>query len=227
MPASLLLWDIDGTLVHMDRAGEKAIRQAILDLYQRDVGDKLPVDLRGRTDSSIHRDLLHWLKVDTSVEEEMRLRAAHMAWLPKKLPLGNPIIFPGIREILAAVHEHPEIHQGLLTGNVREGAQTKLSHMGLWDYFEFGSFANDSYVRDDLGPIAVTRAEELLKIQFPKDRIFVIGDTPHDVACGKALGAKTVAVATGAFSLETLQALQPDYAFANLQDTQALLRIFL
>ncbi|MCE0497786.1 MAG: haloacid dehalogenase-like hydrolase [Methylacidiphilales bacterium] len=227
MRDSLLLWDIDGTLVYMDRAGERSLLVAIRDLYQRDLGAHLPVDLKGRTDTSIARDLLVWLGVPVTPEEEARLRSAYLELLSTTLSMVRPLIHPGIRKALDAVHAHPEIHQALLTGNLREGARLKLTYLDLWRYFEFGAFADDSHIRDELGPFALRRAKEKLGIDFPPERVFIIGDTPHDVACGKAIGAKTIAVATGAFSVEELVALNPTHVFKDLSDTQALLNAIL
>jgi phosphoglycolate phosphatase len=225
MADSLLLWDIDGTLVSMDRAGERALLLAIKELYERDLGLLLPVDLRGRTDTSIVRDLLTFLQVAGGPDEERRLQLAYLSHMPATMPAGKARVLAGIREALEAVHAHPEIHQALLTGNLKEGARLKLSFLGLWHYFEFGAFADDSHIRDELGPFALARAEESLGIKFPPDRVYIIGDTPHDIACGKAIGAKTIAVATGAFSVEELAALNPTHTFADLSDTQALLNV--
>jgi phosphoglycolate phosphatase-like HAD superfamily hydrolase len=223
MPASLILWDIDGTLVYMDRAGERALLLAIKDLYHRDLGTELPVDLRGRTDTSIARDLLAFLNVPHSLAEEARFRRAYLSHMPRTMPAGKARVLAGVREALDAIHDHPEIHQALLTGNLREGAKLKLAYLGLWEYFEFGAFADDSHLRDELGPFALARAKEKLGIEFPPGRVFIIGDTPHDIACGKAIGAKTIAVATGAFSVEQLAALNPTHVFKDLSDTKALL----
>jgi phosphoglycolate phosphatase-like HAD superfamily hydrolase len=225
MADSLILWDIDGTLVYMDRAGERALLLTTKELYQRDLGESLPVDLRGRTDTSIMRDLLAHLGIPGSLEEEQRFRRAYLSHMPITLPAGKARVLAGIREALDAIHAHPEIHQALLTGNLREGAKLKLSYLGLWDYFEFGAFADDSHLRDELGPFALARAEEKLGIKFPPERVWIIGDTPHDVACGKAIGAKTIAVATGSFSVEELAALKPTHVFKDLSDTQALLDV--
>jgi phosphoglycolate phosphatase-like HAD superfamily hydrolase len=220
---SLLLWDIDGTLVYMDRAGERALLIAIKELYSRDLGEHLPVDLRGRTDTSIARDLLAFLAVPHSFEEEARLRRAYLANMPLTLPAGKARILAGVREALDAIHAHPEIHQALLTGNLREGAKLKLEYLALWQYFEFGAFADDSHIRDELGPFALRRAKEKLGLDFPPERVWIIGDTPHDIACGKAIGAKTIAVATGSFSVAELAAHNPTHVFADLSDTQAVL----
>lgn len=227
MADSLLLWDIDGTLVYMDRAGERALLLAIKELYERDLGVHLPIDLRGRTDTSIVRDLLAFIGIPGSEQEEKRLQLGYLSHMPTTMPTGKAVVLGGIFDALEAVHHHPEIHQGLLTGNLEEGAKLKLSYLSLWHYFEFGAFADDSYDRNDLGPHALARAKEKLGIDFPPERVFIIGDTPHDIACGKAIGAKTIAVATGAFSVEELAKLNPTHVFPNLHDTKALLDVVL
>jgi phosphoglycolate phosphatase-like HAD superfamily hydrolase len=227
MADSLILWDIDGTLVSMDRAGERSLLIAIRELYQRDLGEKLPMDLRGRTDTSIARELLAFLGVNGGPEEEKRLLAAYLSHMPVTMPAGKARVLAGIHDALEAIHAHPEIHQALLTGNLEAGAKLKLTFLDLWKYFEFGAFADDSHIRDELGPFALRRAKEKLGIAFPPERVWIIGDTPHDVACGKAIGAKTIAVATGAFTVEQLAALNPTHTFADFSDTQALLRVVL
>jgi phosphoglycolate phosphatase-like HAD superfamily hydrolase len=223
----LLLWDIDGTLVNMDRAGERSLLALLREHYQRDLGEKLPVELQGRTDTSIMHDLLAFLERPATEEEVARFRNAYIAGLPKALPLGKARLLPGIREALDAIHEHPEIHQALLTGNLREGARLKLSHLEIWRYFEFGAFADDSAVRNELGPFALARAKEKLGIDFPPERVWIIGDTPHDIACGQAIGAKTLAVATGNFTLAELEKFRPTRALPDLSDTAALLKLVL
>jgi phosphoglycolate phosphatase len=227
MRDSLLLWDIDGTLVDTARAGERALLLLIRDSYQRDFGKELPVALAGRTDTSIMRDLLANLKIEATDETVLGFQKSYLTLLEQTLPLGNARLLPGIHEALEAVHVHPEIHQALLTGNLREGARLKLSHLDVWKYFEFGAFADDSSNRNELGPFALRRAKETLGIDFPAERVFIIGDTPHDIACGQAIGAKTIGVATGAFSVADLQKHHPTYVFADLSDTAALLKIVL
>ncbi len=219
---SLLLWDIDGTLVDTDHAGERALLELLKVTYQRDLPGKLPVSLQGRTDSSIMRDLLAFLELPATEVEESRFRQAYLKLLPKMLPLGNARLQPGIRALLDAVHAHQDIHQGLLTGNLVEGARLKLSHLEIWHYFEFGAYADDSADRNKLGPFALARAKEKLGIDFPPERVWIIGDTPFDIACGKAIGAKTIAVATGSFSVIELEKEHPTYVFQDLSDTQGL-----
>jgi phosphoglycolate phosphatase-like HAD superfamily hydrolase len=227
MRDSLLLWDIDGTLVDTARAGERALLRLARDLYQRDFGEQLPVALAGRTDTSIMGDLLRHLEVEATAETTLGFQKSYLALLEQTLPTGKARLHPGIQEALEAIHAHPEIHQALLTGNLREGARLKLSHLDIWKYFEFGAFADDSSDRNELGPFALRRAKESLGLDFPPVRVFVIGDTPHDIACGQAIGARTIAVATGAFSVAELSSHHPTHVFPDLSDTKGLLGIVL
>ena len=113
----------------------------------------------------------------------------------------------------------------LLTGNLERGAQIKLSHYGLWNYFEFGAYADDNADRNRLGPFAQARARERHGVEFPPERTFVLGDTPHDITCGRVIGAKTVAIATGGCPRETLAAYQPDFLFDDLSDVPGVLAV--
>jgi phosphoglycolate phosphatase-like HAD superfamily hydrolase len=225
MRDSLLLWDIDGTLVCTDRAGERALLEILRAVYHRDFGGKLPVQLAGRTDTSIFRDLLSHLPQDAGPGAAARFRDAYLALLPQMLQAGRAKLHPGIQAALDAVRAHPHIHQALLTGNLREGARLKLSHLGIWNYFEFGAYADDSANRNELGPFALARAREKLGLDFPPDRVWIIGDTPHDIACGQAIGAKTIAVATGSFTTAQLAEHHPTHVLENLADTAAFLKL--
>jgi phosphoglycolate phosphatase len=227
MKSTLILWDIDQTLVNMDRAGERALLQLIKDTYRHDFKEELPIDLRGRTDTSIMRDLLAHIKIEVTPAAAEKFRNEYLALLPVTLPKGNARVLPGIVAALDAIAAHPELHQALLTGNLREGARLKLGHVGIWNYFEFGAFADDSSDRNKLGPCALAPAAEKLGIDFPPDRVWIIGDTPHDIACAQAIGANSIGVATGSFSAEDLTACGATHVFRDLSDTQALLKLVL
>ena len=227
MNPTLLLWDIDGTLVDMDRAGERALLQLIKETYEHDFQEQLPIDLRGRTDTSIMRDLLAHIKIEATPAAAEKFKNEYLALLPVTLPKGKARLQPGIQIALDAIAAHPELHQALLTGNLREGARLKLEHVGIWKYFEFGAFADDSSNRNELGPFALRRAKEKLGIEFPPERVWIIGDTPHDIACGKAIGAKTLGVATGAFPVEELAACGATCTLQDLSETGKLLEVFL
>ncbi|HET7535847.1 MAG TPA: HAD hydrolase-like protein, partial [Candidatus Didemnitutus sp.] len=107
----------------------------------------------------------------------------------------------------------------------QRGARIKLEHYKVWHYFEFGAFGDDSPLRNELGPHALRRAKERHAIEFSPANTFVIGDTPHDIECGKVIGAQTIGVATGTFSVDELAAHQPTAVFKDFADTTALLRV--
>lgn len=223
MAPTLVLWDIDQTLVNMDRAGERALLHLIKETYQHDFKEQLPVDLRGRTDTSIMRDLLAHIRVEHTPAEEEKFRREYLALLPITLPKGNARVLPGVKLALEAIKKHPDLHQGLLTGNLREGARLKLEHVGIWDYFEFGAFADDSSDRNKLGPFALQRAKEKTGIDFPPERTWIIGDTPHDIACAQAIGAKSIGVATGSFTPEDLSDAGATKVLRDLTEWQTLI----
>jgi len=106
------------------------------------------------------------------------------------------------------------------------GAHVKLAYHGLWENFEFGAFADDSEHRNELGPHAVRRALESHGVNFAADKVWVIGDTAHDIACGKAIGAHTLAVGTGGATVDQLRDHRPTAVVDNLADTAAVLRLF-
>jgi phosphoglycolate phosphatase len=227
MKPTLILWDIDQTLVNMDRAGERALLQMIKETYQQDFHEQLPIDLRGRTDTSIMRDLLTHIRVEATPAEAEKFKRQYLALLPVTLPQGNARVLPGVPAALDAIAAHPQLHQALLTGNLKEGARLKLSHVGIWSYFEFGAFADDSSDRNKLGPFALRRAKEKTGLDFPPNRVWIVGDTPHDVACAQAIGANSIGVATGSFTPADLAACGATHVFRDLGDTQALLDLLL
>lgn len=224
MRHTLLLWDIDGTLITTDRAGERALLLAVKEMFNIDLGEKFPVDLHGRTDRIIAKDILEHIAHQYSEELMTKFANAYLRQLVKTLPQGKARVLPGIIEALTAVASHPEIHQGLLTGNLAAGAEIKLSYLGLWHHFSFGAYADDSHNRNELGPFALKRAEAQLGRTFTPDNVIVIGDTPHDVTCGKVISAKTVAVATGAYSVAHLEACNPTCTFADFSDPSGFIR---
>ena len=130
---------------------------------------------------------------------------------------------PGVKELLARLKERSQNVLALLTGNIRRGAQLKLEHYGIWEFFEFGAFADDHHDRNELGAFAQMRAREKHAMDFAAAAIDVIGDTPHDIACGKAINARTIAVATGKFSRAQLCEHQPDRIVDNFADVEAVI----
>jgi phosphoglycolate phosphatase len=130
-------------------------------------------------------------------------------------------VLPGVAELLATAAAHPQVAQGLLTGNVRRGAQVKLGHHGLWEFFPVGAFADDGEHRNELGPHALRRARDHWGVQFAPERVWIVGDTPHDISCARAFGARALAVATGGSKVPQLAAHSPDAVLEDLQSPAA------
>ena len=192
---TVLLFDIDGTLVRTGGAGKTAIEAALVE----DFGVVLQaeeVPYSGRTDRAISTDLLVGHGLDPTDANIDRLIDRYIARLPAALNAVPGQVLPGIEEILSVVANIGHIRVGLLTGNVRRGAERKLGHFGLWDKFAFGGFGDHSTDRDDVARAALADARAYCGDVTPAD-VWVIGDTPLDVSCARAIGANVVAVATG------------------------------
>jgi phosphoglycolate phosphatase-like HAD superfamily hydrolase len=222
----LLLFDIDGTLIVSGGAGEGALKDAMRDRFG--VSEDLDgILLAGATDALIARQLLEKNDLLVTPENVSSLLDGYLHHLPGRMPNHRGRLLPGIRELLDRLKTIELFSIALLTGNLRRGAEIKLSHYGVWDYFEFGAFADDHHDRNELGKFARTRAYDQHGVEFAPESIFVIGDTPRDIECGRAIGARTVAIATGCYSLETLETHAPDFLFADLSDTEAVISALL
>ena len=221
----LLLWDIDGTLIASGGAGMRALQVALRTAFGID-GSLAEIDFAGRTDTWIMREVFRKFSLAPTAEHFTRFFEGYVTALPAELNNPNARVLPGVRELLAAATAQGAIAQGIVTGNMRRGAELKLSHHGLWGYFGFGAFADDSEHRNELGPHAVRRALEQHGVNFAADDVWVIGDTPHDIACGKAIGARTLAVGTGSSTVDQLRAYEPTATVDDLSDTDAMLRLF-
>lgn len=219
----ILLFDIDGTILHTGGAGKAAMEHALRSTFQI---EKLidTVSYSGRTDQAISRDLLTVHSLPDTDELRKKLTDAYLDALPHELAKKTGVVCPGLRPILEAASRQPGVHLGLLTGNVERGARIKLDHFGLWDTFSFGGYGDDHFHRDDVARTALAKAERHIGHTVPLDQIWVIGDTPLDVQCARAIGARAVAVATGWHSIEELQQSKPDYLFADLSSPNELLK---
>lgn len=223
-PRTLILWDIDGTLITSGGAGMHALQAALRTDFGID-GSLADIDFAGRTDGWIMRAIFRKFGLPDSPANRDRLFQGYAAALPAALRNPEARVLPGVREILAAARNHGGIAQGLLTGNLRRGAEVKLGHHGLWDHFAFGAFGDDSEVRNELGPHALRRAADHHGVAFAPERTWIVGDTVHDIACGRAIGARTLAVATGSAGVDQLRAHQPTAVVADLADTRGVLAL--
>lgn len=218
----LYLFDIDGTLITSGGAGVNSFTDAVVAYC----GSKAPlegINFAGNTDTGIARSVLVTAGMEPSDANVMGLLDTYLAILPGRMGLHDGRLLPGITPLLNSLKERPDCVLALLTGNLAAGAEVKLSHYGVWHYFGFGAYADDHHVRNELGPVAAARALEEHGEEFTPDRIYVIGDTPRDIECGKAFGAKTVAVATGHYSRAMLAKHSPDFLFDDFSDPDAVL----
>ncbi|HEU0014236.1 MAG TPA: haloacid dehalogenase-like hydrolase [Longimicrobium sp.] len=223
----LVLFDIDGTLLRADGAGKRAIRDALARVFGT-AGNVDGYPFAGRTDPQIVRTLLGGAgvppeRIDAGLEA---LWQAYVANLEREIVDTEVRALPGVPALLDRVEAGgTETVLGLLTGNLAEGARIKLRAAGLDPRrFRVGAFGSDHAERPELPAVAVRRARELTGVDYAGKQIVVIGDTPHDVSCGAHLGVRTIATATGGYTLEELAACGPDYLFLDLADTERVWR---
>ncbi len=224
----LILWDVDGTLLSTDGIAAAAMRAAM----QQVVGPTAPMartHYAGKTDWQIIRESFPSLDVAHVAERLHEFKAAYLALLePQRAALAaRSTIFPGVLAALEALGSYAR--QAPLTGNMAAIARIKLECTGLLPLLdlEAGAYGDDHHHRPELVPIAAERAAHRYGRRFGGPQIVIIGDTPNDIACGKANGARTVAVATGPYALADLSAHAPDALLADLSDTDAVLAAIL
>ena len=218
----LYLFDIDGTLITSGGAGVSSFTDAVTEIC----GSVAPlegINFAGNTDTGIARAVLTAAGMEPSQESIMALLDAYLGKLADHIHLHQGSLLPGIIPLLDRMRGDSACVLALLTGNLAAGAEVKLSHYGVWHYFGFGAYADDHHIRNELGPVAQARALEEHGEEFTPDRIYVIGDTPRDIECGKAFGAVTVGVATGHYSLEELASHHPDFLFDDFSDPEAVM----
>jgi len=218
----LLLFDIDGTLIHSGGAGVEALKRALKERFQIE-DDLHDIDFAGMTDSGIVTNILNKHKIPATAENIAAFLDSYVHFLPSELPRRKGNLLPGVLELLQKLKTRKHVVLALLTGNVSRGAQLKLGHYGVWHFFEFGAFADDHHDRNQLGPFARSRAREKHGREFSADEIDVIGDTPRDIACGRALGARTIAVATGSWTREKLAEHHPDILIDDFSEVDRLI----
>ena len=219
------LFDIDGTLISSGGAGKAALEGALLSEFGVNYNIE-KVQLSGRTDRAIVRDLFRFHDIEETPTARERLFQSYLAQLPAYLVRMKGTVLPGIASFLDYLSERDEMGVGLLTGNVRAGARLKLGHYGLLHHFAFGGFGDHHHDRDDVAHEALREIHARFDGTVAPDRVWVIGDTPFDVQCARCIGARSLAVATGWHSLEELTACKPDLALADLSDPATLLALW-
>lgn len=226
----LILFDIDGTLLTTRGGAKQAFNRAMLEVYGT-AGPIATHPFDGKTDPQIVRELLRLDGFDdASIDARMdELWQVYLRELERELTTDTtPHVYSGVPEILDALEERKEqAYVTLLTGNIVGGAQIKLRSAAIDQYFDFdaGAFGSDCERRDGLPAIAVQRAFERTGVRFERRDVVIIGDTPNDVTCGRALDVFTIAVATGRYSTDQLSAAGAHAVLENLTDTGRVLEL--
>jgi phosphoglycolate phosphatase len=216
----VLLFDIDGTLIRSGGAGKAAMEAGLKTAFGvSEIHDR--VSYSGRTDPGIARELLALHGVEPTDANVERLKAAYLSHLPAMLRRRGGTVLPGIAEALRRERQGAVV--GLLTGNIRAGAEVKLRHFGLWDHFPFGGFADGLDDRDDVARRALAEAERHVGRAIDPCDVWVIGDTPLDVKCARAIGATAVVVQTGWHHRDELVACGPDHLLPDFTHAGELL----
>lgn len=219
---TILFWDIDGTLLTTGKAGVPAWEAAVREATGKDF-QLSSIRVPGLTDFQIAARTFEILGVAADAATLARMVGRYEELLPSTLPLKQGRVLPNVREILDALQGRADVRSYLLTGNTRRGARAKLTHYDLFRYFPDGGFAEDQGSRASIA----ARALELARRYGPvnEEQLFVIGDTPHDVECATAIDARTIAVATGGYTVAELQPHRPWRVFEELPSAAEFLRL--
>ncbi len=221
----LLLFDIDHTLINSGGAGRSAMAAAFADEF--DVPSPLAdIQIDGRTDRAIFDDALGRIEAEASAATFERMLESYLARLPEALRAHDGRVLDGVVELLDALALSPAAI-GLATGNVARGAELKLRHFGLWERFSGGGFGDRSAERAEVVAAAISAVAKAAGVNDGSGDPLVIGDTPRDVTAAHAAGARTLAVASGAYDETALRASGADFVLPDLSDTEAVLAILL
>lgn len=212
----LMLFDIDGTLIRTGGAGVRAFAEVFEKHFAASEGfEKLK--FAGRTDKGIVREFFKAHSIPPTMQNFDLFFSEYDAVLERIMEGTNVVVCPGVREYIAHARSLPDPPViGLLTGNIRRGAEIKLRRVGLWDEFVLGGFADDHEERGLIAAAAKQRGEDYLNSRLADHEVLVIGDTPLDIACARAIRARVLAVGTGGATMEELRAHAPDYLVEDL-----------
>lgn len=220
----IILFDIDGTLIRSGGAGKQAFEKTIADAFGKEVADH-EVPFSGRTDRAIVGDLFTYCGIENTHTAWQHFFTAYLRHLPDCMASHKGHVLPGVKDLLNQFQQRQDIAVGLLTGNSEQGAQIKLEHYGISNYFDFGGYGDYHLDRNLVAQDAVSAARQHLPFSFTQQQVCVIGDTPRDIDCGRAIGARVVAVCTGSHTAEELAAANPDLLLKDLSDHEPLLDV--
>jgi len=223
MTLRIVFFDIDGTLLATGGAGQTAMERALVEEFRLELPFE-GVRTGGRTDSGIMTEIFDRHGIPHSDEQRQRFRTAYLDRLPECLDALPGTLLPGVSDLLDRLSQSDNVVLSLLTGNYTESAWAKLRHFGLDERFEFGGFGDFHIDRNLVAGDAKAAAESALGLSIAGDQCCVVGDTPADIECARSIGADSVAVATGVYNHQELQAHTPDYLFATFSDVSAAAR---
>jgi phosphoglycolate phosphatase-like HAD superfamily hydrolase len=221
----VLLFDIDGTLLSTSGAGRLAMDAAL----RSEFGVEVPIvqgSISGRTDRRIATDQFRLHGIDNTPENWRRFIDGYLRHLPESLRTNAGRVLPGIEPLLGRLVRRDNATVGLLTGNLERGARVKLGHYGIDRHFAFGAYGDAHHDRDAVAAEAWQLVQARCGERVGPDDVWVIGDTPWDVRCARAIGARAVAVATGTYTLAQLAEEQPDVAVADFESAEELLQMW-
>lgn len=223
----LLLFDIDGTLLKSNGAGRRAMNQSIAPMLGLDTLNLEGIDFGGRTDPQIIRDILMANGLEQDEAEATLTEAINSFVVAYSQTFQDEYVtaLDGAVELVQALAEFQHIQLALLTGNVQPTAYIKVGGIGLADYFPFGAFGSDHADRSYLPQVAVERALGYTGHTFREKDIVIIGDTKHDILCGRHLNVMSIAVSTGHYNSEDLSQYNPDYLLDDLSDTEKIIEL--
>ena len=222
---TLLLFDIDGTMLRAEGATYKAVMRTFRELF----GTAKIIDIRdliGATDRGIFKDASKKLLDRQLTEAEMKaVEKRYLELLPGELAVASFHVKPGVKGLLSLLKTKKDIIMGLETGNLEKAAYMKLKQGGLDGYFKFGGFGSDSESRPEIVRKAIERAQQKSASAIKPANTFIIGDAPADIKAGQEAGIVTIAVGTGLLPREEVLAAGPDYFLEDLSDIPAFLKI--
>ena len=218
----LVLFDIDGTLVSTDGAGRLAVTRTFEDVTGIPDGFA-GVRMAGKTAPQIIREGLEANTLPGTDGLRSRILDRYLSLLPEALARAeHPRLLPGVERVLEDLARRPGVVTGLLTGNIEDGARVKLSFFGIWEKFSLGAYGSDDEERKNLVPFALERAVRRFGGRPSASDVWLVGDTPNDIAAARAHGARVLAVASGPHTLEELEGHTPDAAVRSLDVLKAI-----
>ncbi len=220
MKKRVYLFDVDGTLINCGGAGKKALRHTFLKQYDVDISDR-DISFSGRTDLNIINSVARAFQIEIS--DHGNLLREYFYTLEQTVR-ENSYVLDGVNALMKTLCTQDCV-LGLITGNIYEAARIKLEYFDLFRYFTFGVYGDISENRDDLARMALRRLIHLYDRTFAHEDIYIVGDTVHDIRCGKSIKCRTLAVASGNTDKKTLLKEKPYACIESLENTQQIIRI--